>query len=287
MEIKTAAIRGGLAQWQVFGDAERARFVFLPANGFPVGSYRFLLDVLAQQHGLLAFESRGAWPDKSPPKVGFNWAAHADDLIAFLDYQCTQGDLRPVTAVGHSIGATVSAMAARKRPDLFERLVLIDPATLPGRWIPMMMRLMPSLAERMDLVTRTRGRRVHWKSREEFASYHRSKSAYKRFSEQALADYAHAALRAAEQNLELVYSRDWEAWNFQHTATLWPQVRKLTLPTLVLRGEHSYLHPEADFQRHCRRLPANVEARTVPGAGHMLPQEAPDAVLAAIADWLP
>lgn len=274
-----------MAQWQEFGSEGKTPLVFLPANGFTVGSYRFLLKPLAQQYRVLAFESRGAWPQKEGPQPGFNWAAHARfNCVSGVSGNTNQFPPRNGGRPLHC--ATVSAIAARKRPDLFERLVLIDSATILGGWMPLMMRLMPSLAGRTGLVTRTKARRVQWQSPDDFAAYHRGKSAYKRFTEQALADYAQAALHLTEKGFELVYGGNWEDWNFQHTAVLWPVVRKLKLPTLVLRGEHSYMHPEAEFQRHCRRLPAAVKVMTVPSAGHMPPQEAPDTVLSTILDWL-
>ncbi|MFT5605516.1 MAG: pimeloyl-ACP methyl ester carboxylesterase [Paracoccaceae bacterium] len=285
MKQVTGDFGRGEAVWWSRGDTGRGLH-FLAANGFPVASYRFLLEPLARQHRVLALESRGAWPGNHAPQAGFKWAEHADDLIAFLENQQAQSDFRAVVGIGHSIGATVTAMAALKRPELFERLILIDPATYTGRWSPLIARFRPSRTKGMDLARRTRNRRVHWQSHADFASYHRGKSAYSRFTEQALTDYTQAALRPVQERFELIYDRDWEAWNFQQTAALWPVLRKLKLPTLVLRGEHSSLHPQAEFARYCKRLPANVTAITVPGAGHMLPQEAPDAVLAAINEWL-
>ncbi len=264
-----------------WGDAE-PKAVFLPANGFPVASYDFLLSPLAKRWPLLGIENRGVW-DEAPPSQGFNWASHAADLLELLG----QGSVeQPIVGMGHSIGATVTAMAARQHPEQFRALVLIDPATVPGRWLPLLVRLMPSLTKRMDLVTRTRNRREIWPDAEAFVSYHREKSVFRTFSEQAMADYAKAALRESGAAYKLAYCREWEAWNFQHTAVFWPVVRKLPMPTLILRGETSYLHPASEFARNSRRLPDHIQAVTVAGAGHMLPQEAPEEVLSLVSDWL-
>lgn len=264
-----------------WGDAA-PKAVFLPANGFPVASYDFLLSALAERWPLLGVENRGVWDDAAPAQ-GFNWASHAADLMEFLG----QGSVDlPIIGMGHSIGATVTAMAARQQPERFRALVLIDPATVPGRWLPLLVRLVPSLTKRMDLVTRTRNRREIWPDAEAFVSYHRDKPVFRSFYDQALADYGKAALRASGSAYKLAYSREWEAWNFQHTAVFWPVVRKLPMPTLILRGQTSYLHPEAEFARNIRSLPEHIQAVTVPGAGHMLPQEAPEQVLSLVSDWL-
>lgn len=275
----------GPARWYsmpLAGEVEAPPLNFMAANGFPVGSYRFLMQALAAHNPVTALENRGAWPGIGKPHKGFGWPQHADDLIAFLEAE----HRIPVVGVGHSIGATVTAIAALRRPDLFQALILIDPATVPGRWLPLAMTLMPFMARRIDLVTRTQGRRVRWPDRAEFARYHQGKAAYRRFTAEAMADYAEAGLRENGEGFELTYRRDWEAWNFQHTARLWPVLKKLRLPVLLLRAEHSYLHPHAEFQAYCRRAPANITPVTVAGAGHMLPQEAPEAVVNEIRRWL-
>ncbi len=255
------------------------RAIFMAANGFPVRSYDFLLEPLAESLPLIGLENRGARLGAALPPRDFSWRHHAADLLQALE---THGASEPVIGIGHSIGATVTTLAAARSPTRFRALVLIDPATIPGRWLPWVARLLPWTTAKMPLVQRTRRRRVQWESHEDFARYHAEKAAYRHFTPRAMQDYARAGLRPAGRGYELAYSREWEAWNFQRTAFLWPALRKLKMPVLLLRGEHSYLHPSDEFERHCRRLGANVEVITVEGTGHMLPQEAPERVLSLI-----
>src|ERR1700709_1656690 len=49
---------------------------------------------------------------------------HADDLIDILE-ACTEG---PVVFVGHSVSATIGALASNKRPDLFASLLMVGPS---------------------------------------------------------------------------------------------------------------------------------------------------------------
>ncbi len=49
---------------------------------------------------------------------------HADDLIEILDAL----DTRPVIAVAHSVSSVIAGLAAIKRPDLFQALVMIGPS---------------------------------------------------------------------------------------------------------------------------------------------------------------
>jgi pimeloyl-ACP methyl ester carboxylesterase len=62
----------------------------------------------------------------------------------------------------------------------------------------------------------------------------------------------------------------------------WPGDRhRLATPTTVLWPEHDPLFPPAWSDRVGEFL-ADVEVRSVPGAGHFTPLEAPDAFAAAI-----
>ncbi len=270
------------SEFRIWGEGQ-PQLVFLAANGFPVSSYDFLLSSLARGMPLVGLENRGAWPEAKPPQKGFTWEHHAEDLMDFLQSGSVAS---PAIGIGHSIGATVTTIAAAKRPDLFRGLVLIDPATIPGRWLPWVVKAVPGITSRMPLVKSTRRRRVRWPSPQVFRDHYGSKSVYRGFSDEAMRDYTVAGLRETRDGYELAYSREWEAWNFQHTAEFWPRVRHLPMPALILRGEKSYLHPHAEFERQCRRLPSHIEAVSVAGAGHMLPQEAAAEVLRLIQAWL-
>jgi pimeloyl-ACP methyl ester carboxylesterase len=62
----------------------------------------------------------------------------------------------------------------------------------------------------------------------------------------------------------------------------------ITVPTLVLVGEHDVLTPPADAQAMLARIPAHAGARleTIEGAGHASCMERPAAVTHALADFL-
>ncbi len=98
----------GPAIWQAGGHGEEPLH-FAAANGFPVASYTPFLAHFQSDYHIIGLENRGVW-DHQPPPRGFSWRQHADDLIAFLEHAQT----RPVIAMGHSIGATVSALADRQ-----------------------------------------------------------------------------------------------------------------------------------------------------------------------------
>lgn len=70
---------------------------------------------------VVAIDHRGRAGSADHPGP-FGLAAHADDLVAVLDYF---GQSQAIV-VGHSMGAFVAATAAERHPDRVERMVLVD-----------------------------------------------------------------------------------------------------------------------------------------------------------------
>jgi len=61
----------------------------------------------------------------------------------------------------------------------------------------------------------------------------------------------------------------------------------IIVPTVNLQGEADGLGAPGPEDRHARHFTGRYERRIVPRAGHFLPREAPEAVVAAVRDLLP
>ena len=59
---------------------------------------------------------------------------------------------------------------------------------------------------------------------------------------------------------------------------------EISVPAIVLHGEADGVGPAAGSERHARHFTNSYERRVIPGAGHFLPNEAPDAVVQAMID---
>jgi pimeloyl-ACP methyl ester carboxylesterase len=264
----------GRCLWQAT-DAGVATMHFAAANGFPVGAYRHFLSLLAPQHCIHGLESRGMWPDQPAPDPALSWDDQADDLIAFLTHQAKAGRVRtPIVGVGHSIGGALTLLAAGRRPKLFSRLVLIDPASMPP---DAQRKTGPDMTvTKMSLVEKTLKRRIQWSSREEFASYLPTRGIYNSFCPEALEDYAHAGLiDDGAGGFRIAYQPVWEAHNFMTTGSIWSCLADIRVPTLLLHGETSSLYPAEDLEQLRAGFSPAVQTLAVRGCGHMVPQEDP------------
>ncbi len=66
---------------------------------------------------------------------------------------------------------------------------------------------------------------------------------------------------------------------------LWPDLKRLQLPVLVIRGQESDTFGPASERALKRRLPGAV-TRVVPGAGHLVPLEKPEEVGSMMVEFL-
>jgi len=94
---------------------------------------------------------------------------------------------------------------------------------------------------------------------------------------------AHVASLAGEE-LSADATRLWEREIFEHF-DLRPLLGRLTMPTLVITGEKDFITGPVCAAEFSEGIPA-AETVVVPGAGHMIQLEAPQAVNHAIARWL-
>lgn len=258
---------------------------FSPANGLPAASYASLFECFDAKYHLSAMDFRGSWPDQAPPARAFTWQHHADDLISAIEAKYTQ----PIIGVGHSLGATVTLLAAVKRPELFSKIVAIEPATIPHPSLARLYKHLPQwlVFKLAPFIRKTHARQRIWSSPQAFYDNYRGHPTYHHFTDRALRDYAQFGLRQrAGGDFELAHNPAWESFNFRRVEYLWDVLQKCTLPTLVLRAEHSYMYSQLQFDQRNTNLAANIQPQTVVGAHHLVTHELPDVLAGQILSWL-
>ena len=257
---------------------------FASANGLPAQSYRSLLEQFSDELNLSTMNARGAWAEIPPPEK-FSWLDHTADLIAAIEtsYQ------HPIIGIGHSFGGAQMIMAAAQRPELFSRIIAIEPASTPSRWFDLLLQLAPSavLKRIFPMVTGSHERKAVWQSPQAFFDNYRHHSTFKRFTDSALRDYAeHGLVQRAQGDYQLLIHPHWESHIFSNTRWLWRHVRKLRVPTLLIKAEHTYLYTQASFERECARLGQHIDALTIADSGHLLTHEIPAELHGHILAWM-
>jgi pimeloyl-ACP methyl ester carboxylesterase len=251
---RTLELPGGATQL-VYETGEGAPLLWMHGIG-GIEPGRDLLDRLAGGHTVLA-----------PLAPGFRDLAEVSelddmhDLALYYDEVLDALGLDQVAVAGHSFGAMVAAELAAHYPRRVTQLVLISPFGLWKDDYPV-----------ADLFALTA----------------------KQMPELLYADPS-----KAPSTVSLNGEADVEALVAfaQSTTTLakfmWPipdrglarRLRRISAPTLIVFGADDAFVPARYAEDFAAAIP-NAASRLIPGAGHMVPAEQPEAVLAAIEEFL-
>ena len=258
---------------------------FYGGNGFVTGVYQPLINELSQQFSVISLAMRGYWPDLPTDKV-MTREQDADLLIEFLE----QTQAGPVIGVGHSQGASATAIAAAKRPDLFSALYLIDPVTFTKKQTLLYNRIPRLVLLTQEPFKSTRKKQADWDSVEEYYQHLRQKRAFKRISDAHLKIFAENSLVAKEQGkygYSLLFQPKQELASYFGTPYITPALKKLNkkkLPYYLILAKPSIFNSEKVRQSWKSIVP--LQNRIVlSDYGHLLPIEAPKACAQVIANF--
>ena len=237
--------------------------------------WRPLMQPLAKRHTVIVPDLRGAG-GSSKPKSGYdkkNMAVDIHELTTSLGFE-------RVSIVGHDIGLMVAYAYAAQFPQATERVVLMD-AFLPGigNWKDVW--LMRDLWH-FHFYGPVPLALVKGRERTYFEHFWNDFAADPRHSvpEADRRIYAKAYAQPGGMRAGFEYFR-----NFEQDAKDFEQFgkTKLSMPVLVLTGEKAsgtFLIEQAKL------VASDVKGVVVPGSGHWLMEEAPNAVIPAIIDFL-
>ena len=273
-------LRGLACHVRVWGEPDDPPLLLLHGGRDASATFQFLVDALA-----------GEWRAVAPDWRGHGRSGRAASPYAFSDYLADLDALlpalfggRPVPIVGHSLGGNVACVYAGLRPERLTHLVSLDGFGVPERssadapdrlvrWLDSLAqdypeRLYPDLAAMAERLAAANPQLPADKAL--FMAEHLSRPAAGGFV-WAL-DPAHRRPFAAPHRVA-----EWEAC-----------LRRIAAPTLWL-GSGATFPPALDEEPGglARRAAlARAELRRIPGTGHNLHHDAPDAVAREIEEFL-
>jgi haloacetate dehalogenase len=256
-------------------------------HGFPQTHYcwRAVIPALAESHTVVAPDLRGYGGSRAPAGgergEGFSKreiAAELVDLMRALGFE-------RFAMVGHDRGARVAYRAALDHPDRAERLAVLN--VIPtvdqfqrmaggpslGYWPWFLLAQPAPFPEQLITAAREPFLRFIFESWTEYANA---------IGEQAFAVYLDALTPPAAAAMCSDYRASF--WlDRQHDEADRQAGRRIECPTLVLTGAAEA--QLADAGEVWREWAVDLRAATVPG-GHFIPEEAPEALAAALAEFL-
>lgn len=250
------------------------------ATGYHARTYTPLLDQLSTFANVLAWDMRGHGASAAAGEPGslHSWAPYYRDLAAVID---AADD--PLWLAGHSVGATVSLMAASRRPDKVRGLLLVEPVLLdPVQSLGAFGLRLAHQTHRHRLAALTARRRSRFQSREAAFANYQGRGGFKTWPDEWLQAYVeHGFVEADDGGVMLATPATWESATFAAVEyNAWPAIRRLKCPVIALGGERG-----STFSPLSRRLFARLVPRAtieqVPGTTHFVPMEAAEIVVQA------
>ncbi len=207
---------------------------FAHANGFPAKTYNKLFALLEADFEIGFLERHGHNP-KFP--VSDNWKFLRDELREEIDRRYRE----KIIGVGHSLGGILHFLVAVERPELYQRIILLD-APIISRFSSHSLRVLKltRLIDRYSPSQITKGRRNLWTSKQEAFEHFKRKPKFGAFDEDVLRDYIEYGTARTEHGYELFFKPSIEAKIYRTIPHHLPAFRgKLKIPTDYIGGTAS------------------------------------------------
>ncbi len=209
------------------------------------------------------------------PEGRVDWLDFRDDLIALAQAL----ELERAVLAGHSMGATVSLLAAAALPGLARRLVLIEPVIfVPGAEAV-------DGAARSPLVQGALRRRAVFADRQAALDAYLGRGGFATWPAEMVADYVAGGFKVLETGeVALACEPKWEAAIFAFQAhDSWQALTQCPGPVDIWRAERDSTFRVGEREAELAASP-RIRIETVGGTSHFLPMEAPDRIRAALTE---
>ena len=214
---------------------------------------------------VLALDMRGHG-DSDWPESGYTFAQRVDDLEAFADAV----GLRGAATAAHSTGGVVATLLAKRRPDIFSRLMLLEPMVVVTESFQRM------VSKRAETPRRT------WASRAEMRDYLKWHRMTGKWRDDVIEDVAaHESYARADGRLDMKWATASMAWKEREGdyPDLRPALRALGKPILFAMSD-SRAAAFAEVTRIAERT-ADFDTLTIADSGHNMYMDQPSAVAEA------
>lgn len=255
---------------------------FAHANGFPPEAYRQFLAPFQNDFKIVTSKFRPLWGNKKPSDVR-SWNTFADDLINFLDKE----GLKNIIGMGHSLGGVSTLIASMKRPDLFSKIILLDPVIFNRPIMKLVAFLPDSIRKKIVPIAKiAMKRKDRWGSKEEAYQSWRKKRVFQKISNNVLKDLVDCAvIPDTDGSVKLAYSKEWETQVYITAPMFFDKVKKAKTPMIVVKGEQTDVITPEVWEDWQKALPNN-NFINFPDTGHLLPLESPDSLAKEILSHL-
>lgn len=241
---------------------------FAHANGFPAQTYNKLFSFLADDFEI-GFLERHAHDRRFP--VDENWTFLKEELRQEIERRYDEN----VIGIGHSLGGILHFLVAVERPELYERIILLD-APLISRLSGAGIKLLKAtgLMRRTAISRQTIRRRNFWKTKSEAFRHFQTKEKFRAFDEDVLRDYVEYGTVETDSGVKLFFEPRVESKIYRTLPHDFAKyLGKLKIPAAYIGGTESREARLAGLRFMKRNFP--VDFYFLEGS-HLFPFEKPE-----------
>jgi pimeloyl-ACP methyl ester carboxylesterase len=272
------------------GDTDLAYFdvgdgpAVLLLHGCPFSAFvwRRTIPALSSRFRCVAPDLLGLGDTETPPTADWTLPAQAHAALGLLDHL----GLERAAVVGHDQGGAVAQLIAAGHPGRLTALVLADAEAYDNwpstRELPFVRATQLPVAGRLLLWAWSRRRLFRW-ALASGKAVHDPAALTKELVDGYIAANLADPHRRAKTRRYLATQLD--PANQRHTLDVAAALPRLTTPTLILWGARD-VHFGPDWAHRLHRDIPGAHLEILPDAGHLLMEEQPDRVVAALADFL-
>ncbi|QUX97707.1 alpha/beta hydrolase [Marinomonas sp. CT5] len=245
---------------------------FLHGNGFSVRTYLNFLEKIKGYN--LILQDAAGHGGSTPGDSFIGWNATASRFAEALSVQKEIIPKKELIGIGHSFGGCMTALMSEQTPELFDRLVLLDPALFPPRLIWMMRGVrLAGLKSQIPLAKQARRRRTQWESFAQVKSSFFERGTFKGWESACLEDYIASSIKRDEKGHYQLGCPSWmEAAIFaSYPKRLWHLIAKISVPTCIIQGKDTFDYFKEAY-RLAAKLNSNIRVIEVDG-GHCFMQQ--------------
>ena len=255
---------------------------FAHGNGYPPAAYEAFCSCFISNYKVVGGKMRPLWVPPQDPNELKSWDLLVDDMVHFMN----SNQMRNVAGLAHSLGGTISILAAHRQPDLFSQLILLDPVILSKESFLKSESL--SISERKSHNPYARAcstRRDHWNDREEVISSWRSKKVFNRFSDNSLKQLVDSSVVLDEKGATLLYSKEWETQIYVSEIYALDKAIELQIPVSVIRAGQGSVISNRVWEEWKENSPETTFLEFIDGS-HLFPMESPEKASKMVKDLL-
>ncbi len=255
------------------GESDKRTFVLLHGGAAHAHWWDGVAPMLTPYGRVLALDFRGHGRSQWADSENYGPPAYLKDVRGLIDRLGTR-----VVLVGHSMGGVVAQWVAVTHPQLLDALVMVDS---PHGGPPLFRRLMWRWRRRSR-----GGVRPELRSAGDIIKKFRLQPPQTNLTRQEI---ERLALLGAEQLASgawaFRFDPETRAWRKHGNRMSRPKLRKITMPTLLLRGEQSGMLSRPHLARMHRKIRGSV-LKEIPRAFHHVPLDNPGDTAAAIIEFV-